>query len=40
MAVAANVLTLLHDPEGARRMGEEGARWVEGRFSDAGWPTT
>lgn len=34
VAVAANVLTLLQDPEGARRMGEEGARWVEGRFSD------
>ena len=34
IAVAANVLTLLQDPEGARRMGEEGARWVEGRFSD------
>ncbi len=34
VAVAANVVTLLQDPEGARRMGEEGVRWVEGRFSD------
>jgi glycosyltransferase involved in cell wall biosynthesis len=34
VAVAANVVTLLQDPEGARRMGEEGARWVQGRFSD------
>jgi hypothetical protein len=25
--------TLLDDPEGARRMGEEGTRWVTGRFS-------
>jgi glycosyltransferase involved in cell wall biosynthesis len=34
VAVAANVLTLLQDPEGASRMGEEGARWVAGRFSE------
>jgi glycosyltransferase involved in cell wall biosynthesis len=34
VALAANLLTLLQDPEGARRMGEEGARWVQGRFSD------
>ena len=26
-------LTLLDDPEGARRMGEEGTAWVTGRFS-------
>ena len=35
VAVAANVLMLLEDPEGARRMGDEGARWVHDRFSDA-----
>ena len=34
VAVAANVVTLLDDREGARRMGEEGAHWVRGRFSD------
>jgi glycosyltransferase involved in cell wall biosynthesis len=34
VAVAANVLTLLDDPQGAARMGEEGARWVRDRFSD------
>ena len=34
VAVAANVLALLDDVEGPRRMGEEGARWVSGRFSD------
>ena len=33
-AVAANLIALLEDPEGARRMGEEGATWVRGRFSD------
>lgn len=33
VAVAAQLLTLLADPHGARRMGEEGARWVEKRFS-------
>jgi glycosyltransferase involved in cell wall biosynthesis len=33
-AVAANLVALLEDPEGARRMGEEGATWVRGRFSD------
>jgi hypothetical protein len=27
------MLTLLQDPTGARRMGEEGARWVRDRFS-------
>jgi glycosyltransferase involved in cell wall biosynthesis len=34
VAVATNVLTLLDDPEGAARMGEEGAGWVRDRFSD------
>ena len=34
VAVAANVVTLLDDLHGARRMGEEGAQWVRGRFSD------
>ncbi|MEX1264151.1 MAG: glycosyltransferase [Actinomycetota bacterium] len=34
VAVAAQLLTLLDDPEGARRMGEEGARWVRDRFSE------
>jgi glycosyltransferase involved in cell wall biosynthesis len=33
IAVAAQLLTLLDDPEGARRMGEEGSRWVRTRFS-------
>jgi glycosyltransferase involved in cell wall biosynthesis len=33
VAVAAQLLTLLADPHGARRMGEEGARWVQERFS-------
>jgi glycosyltransferase involved in cell wall biosynthesis len=33
VAVAAQLLTLLEDPEGARRMGDEGARWVRTRFS-------
>ncbi len=33
VAVAAQLLTLLEDPEGARRMGEEGADWVRDRFS-------
>ena len=32
-ALAASLLTLLEDPEGARRMGEEGTGWVQGRFS-------
>jgi glycosyltransferase involved in cell wall biosynthesis len=34
-AVAASLLTLLQDPEGARRMGAEGTSWVTGRFSAA-----
>ena len=34
VGVAANVLTLLDDPQGAARMGEEGADWVRDRFSD------
>jgi glycosyltransferase involved in cell wall biosynthesis len=34
IAIAANITTLLQDPEMARRMGEEGTRWVTGRFSD------
>jgi glycosyltransferase involved in cell wall biosynthesis len=34
VAVAAQLLTLVDDPEGARRMGEEGARWVSDRFSE------
>jgi glycosyltransferase involved in cell wall biosynthesis len=34
VAVATNVLTLLDDPQGAARMGEEGAEWVRDRFSD------
>lgn len=33
VAVAAQLVTLLDDPEGARRMGEEGAQWVRTRFS-------
>ena len=33
VAVAAQLLTLLQDPQGARKMGEEGARWVRDRFS-------
>jgi glycosyltransferase involved in cell wall biosynthesis len=33
VAVAMSLHTLLDDPEGARRMGEEGTRWVTGRFS-------
>ncbi len=33
VAVATQLLTLLDDPEGAQRMGEEGARWVRDRFS-------
>ena len=33
VAVAAQLVTLLEDPQGARRMGEEGARWVRDRFS-------
>jgi glycosyltransferase involved in cell wall biosynthesis len=35
VALATQLLTLLDDPEGARRMGEEGARWVRHRFSEA-----
>ena len=35
VAVAASLHTLLDDPEGARRMGEEGTGWVTGRFSAA-----
>lgn len=34
VAVAAQLLTLVDDREGARRMGEEGARWVRDRFSE------
>ena len=34
VAVAAQLITLLEDPEGARRMGAEGARWVRDRFSE------
>jgi glycosyltransferase involved in cell wall biosynthesis len=33
VAVAAQLLTLLQDPQGAQKMGEEGASWVQGRFS-------
>ncbi|MGZ8744842.1 MAG: glycosyltransferase family 4 protein, partial [Nocardioides sp.] len=33
VAVAAQLLTLLQDPQGAHKMGEEGARWVRDRFS-------
>ncbi|MDH4113621.1 MAG: glycosyltransferase [Actinomycetota bacterium] len=33
VAVAAQILTLLQDPQGARKMGEEGADWVRDRFS-------
>ena len=35
VALAASLHTLLDDPEGARRMGQEGADWVAGRFSAA-----
>jgi glycosyltransferase involved in cell wall biosynthesis len=35
VAVAMSLHTLLDDPEGARRMGEEGTRWVTGRFSSS-----
>ena len=34
-AMAASLHMLLDDPEGARRMGAEGAEWVTGRFSAA-----
>jgi glycosyltransferase involved in cell wall biosynthesis len=30
--LAANIAALLEDPEGAKRMGEEGAIWVRDRF--------
>jgi glycosyltransferase involved in cell wall biosynthesis len=33
VSVATQLLTLLEDPEGARKMGEEGATWVRDRFS-------
>jgi glycosyltransferase involved in cell wall biosynthesis len=33
VAVAASLQTLLDDPEGALRMGQEGTFWVAGRFS-------
>jgi glycosyltransferase involved in cell wall biosynthesis len=33
VSVATQLLTLLEDPEGARKMGEEGASWVRDRFS-------
>ena len=32
-AMAASLHMLLDDPEGARRMGDEGTEWVTGRFS-------
>jgi glycosyltransferase involved in cell wall biosynthesis len=34
IAIAANIATLLHDPDMARRMGDAGTRWVARRFSD------
>jgi glycosyltransferase involved in cell wall biosynthesis len=34
VAVATSIENLLADPEGARRMGEEGATWVRQRFSE------
>jgi glycosyltransferase involved in cell wall biosynthesis len=34
IAIAANIATLLQDPDMARKMGEEGTRWVTGRYSD------
>jgi len=33
VSVAASLLALLDDPQGARRMGAEGTAWVTGRFS-------
>jgi len=34
VAVATSIENLLADPEGARRMGDEGATWVRERFSE------